>query len=152
MEYFFDSDKPHWAAWLCVYDIDKSWNFFAPRRVIGDVVPLYYAALCGLYDLAEHLIVKNPMHVNAIGGQMSSPLVAALHGKQFWVAELLYRHGVDVDVQSRWKGTPLHAASYHGVPDMAQWLLNHGADVNAQDKDCWVPLYLAARDGHFEAQ
>ncbi|KAI0297634.1 hypothetical protein BC826DRAFT_951451 [Russula brevipes] len=150
MEYFFDSDKPHWAAWLRVYDIDKSWNFFAPRRVIGDVVPLYYAALCGLYDLAERLIVKNPAHVNAIGGQMSSPLVAALHGKQFRVAELLYRHGADVDVRSRWKGTPLHAASYHGVPDMAQWLLDHGADVNAEDKDCWVPLYLAARDGHFQ--
>src|SRR6266849_4382282 len=28
MEYFFDSDKPHFAAWLRLHDIDHGWDLF----------------------------------------------------------------------------------------------------------------------------
>jgi hypothetical protein len=63
MEYFFDADRPHWAAWHRVYDIDDDWEQFTPYPVIPGRSPLYYAALCGFYDLAEHLVVKNPEHV-----------------------------------------------------------------------------------------
>ena len=77
MEYFFDMDKPHWAAWHRVYDIDDiSWAQFTPYPVISGVFPLYYAALCGFYDLAKQLISRNPEHVNTRAGLMT-PLVAA---------------------------------------------------------------------------
>ena len=63
---------------------------------------------------------------------MVTPLVAALRGKHFEVAELLHRNGADVDVRDSSEDTPLREACVAGVLDIVQWLLNHGADVNAQ--------------------
>ena len=105
MEYFFDEDKPHWAAWLRVQNIDKSQYPFTPESAlaISDVVPLYYAALCGFYDLAEHLVAKKPEHVNATGGRMVTPFMAALFGRYFRVADLLHRHGADVNARGSWE-------------------------------------------------
>jgi ankyrin repeat protein len=153
MEYFFDADKPHWAAWLRIYDVDDvDWQHFTPYPVIPGVVPLYYAALCGFYDLAEHLIVKNPDHVNARGGRMVTPLVAALRRNHFRVADLLHGHGADVNARGRFESTPLHfVAFYHGFVDIMRWLLDHGADVNARNVRHSTPLHLACESGHLEA-
>ena len=83
MEYLFDVDKPHWAALHRVYDRDDiSWpNFtgFTPDTAISSVLPLYYAVLCGFYDLTKQFISKNPEHVNSIGRHMVTPLFAALN-------------------------------------------------------------------------
>jgi len=135
MEFFFDADKPHWAAWIRVYNIGKydfggAWGAFSDHG--GNAAfPLYYAALCGFHDLVEHLICKYPEHVNARGGLMVTPLVAALYGKHFQVAELLFQHGAEVDVRGRKDNTPLTAACVRGHFDTVQWLLDHGADIHA---------------------
>ena len=143
MEYFFDADKPHWAAWLRVYDIDdRPWFNFTPHSVIRIPAPLYYTALCGFYDLAEHLVIKNPEHVNARGGRMVTPLVAALSRGHFRVSDLLHEHGSDLHPHGEWGMTPLHGASYHGLVDMMRWLLDHGANVNARSDDGFTPLHL----------
>ena len=115
--------------------------------------PLYYASLGGFYDLAEHLIGKHPEQINARGGQMVTPLVAALWGKHFRVAELLHRHGADVDVRDHFGITPLFEAFSDGdeTLDIAQWLLNHGADANARDHWGQSPLHSAAKQGHLQA-
>jgi hypothetical protein len=64
METLFDFDKPHFAAWVRIYDMDvRRWFPDGGYRE-----PLYYAALCGFYNLVEHLIKKYPGHVNALGG------------------------------------------------------------------------------------
>ena len=78
-----------------------------------------------------------------------TPLVAALRGKHFEVAEQLHRQGADVNVRDGSKRTPLWAICLFGVedPDILQWLLNHGADVNVQDIP-WTPLHSAAYYGH----
>jgi ankyrin repeat protein len=150
MEYFFDVDKPHFAAWHQVYDIDEDCFLFS----IDDVPrgePLYYASLCGFYDLAKHLVVKHPERVNARGGRMVSPLGAALHRKHFQVAELLYEHGADVRVRCYDGWTLLHPASLDGLADTVRWLLYCGANTNSQDSDVgWSPLHLAARVKHLE--
>ena len=143
MEYFFDADKPHWAAWHRVYDIDDTnWRGFTPNPVVPSLSPLYYAALCGFYDLAEHLVVKNPEHVNARGGQMVTPLVAALHRSHFRVADLLHGHCADINARGLSERTALHAAAYYGHVDIVQWLLDHGADVNAPNSYCNAPLIV----------
>ena len=149
MEYFFDADKPHWAAWCRVQMIGKQWLQFEPEGS-HDAFPLYYASLGGFYDLAEHLVGKHPEHINAMGGEMGTPLVAALRGKHFEVAELLHRNGADVDVRDYYADTPLCEACQAGVTDVAQWLLNHGADVNAQGCRSGHPLYLAAYYGYLK--
>ena len=53
MDDLFDNSKPHFAAWLKAHDIDERWESFLPgsEDVVGP--PLYYAAFCGFYDLAE---------------------------------------------------------------------------------------------------
>ncbi|KAN0139500.1 hypothetical protein V8E53_003001, partial [Lactarius tabidus] len=103
MDDLFDSSKPYFTAWLQVHDIDERWQIFSPG--LGNVSgsPLYYAAFCGFYDLAERLIMKNPEQVNQRGGLTLFPLPAALSKKHFRVANLLYSHGAVVDVDIvRW--------------------------------------------------
>jgi Ankyrin repeats (3 copies) len=149
MEYFFDADKPHWVAWCLVQMIDKTWLAFDFDNS-QDVFPLYYASLGGFYDLAEHLIGKHPEHINARGGRMGTPLVAALGGKHFEVAELLHRNGADVDVRDSAEDTPLCEACRAGVLDIVQWLLNHGADPNPQGCQHCPPLIIAADFGRLK--
>ena len=110
MEYLFDLDKPYFAAWLQLHDIDiprpgSSFFRFTPRSK-SDAPPLYYAALCGFQDLVEHLIVKYPQHVNTTGGYYVTPLVAALAGGHFQTAKLLRDNGAHVNV--RGDGRKLH--------------------------------------------
>ena len=149
MEYFFDADKPHWAAWCRVQMIDERWLDFRPEGS-QDALPLYYASLGGFYDLAEHLVGKHPDHINARGGRMVTPLVAALSGKHFEVADLLHRNGADVDVRDSHEDTPLCEACRARVTDIAQWLLNHGADANPQGCQNDPPLILAACFGRLK--
>jgi len=151
MEYFFDADKPHWAAWLRMYDVDdENWLFFTPLQVIPGAVPLYYAALCGFYDLAEHLIVKNPDHVNTRGGRLVTPLVAALRRNHFRLAGLLHTHGADLNAQGYAGRPPLNLASFYGLVDVVQWLLDHGADVNFRNDSGSVSLHAACDGGQLE--
>jgi len=157
MEYFFDSDRPHWATWLRVYDMDVELDEFSPEMFVLDTVPLYYAARYGFYDLAEHLVVRNPEHVNAKSDQQGSPLVAALRGKHYKVAELLFGHGADIGVRGQWGFSLLHFVLWSSTVwpgmecvDVVQWLLDRGAEVNARDKDDLVPLYMAISKGYLD--
>jgi len=106
-------------------------------------VPLYYAALCGFHALTEHLIGKDPQQVNAYGGPHVTPLVAALIGEHFGVAELLLRHGAGATVSVRGYGqlTPLHSAVHYRDVEMVRFLLKHNADVHSQDSLGWTPLH-----------
>ena len=151
MDDLFDSSKPHFAAWLQVHDIDKNWERFShySRRGVGS--PLYYAALCGFYDLAERLITKHPEQVNTYGGRILFPLPAALSKRRFHVANLLYQRGAVVNVQGSYGYTPVHAASFGGQVDILRWLLSHGADANTLSSNGFTPLSEAADGMQFEA-
>ena len=152
MEYFFDADKPHWTPWCQVQKIDVSWDGFTPDEKLNDALPLYYASLGGFYDLAEHLVGKHPEHINARGGLMVTPLVAALHGKYFEVAELLHRHGADVDVLGDEKVTPLLVACCFGLMDILHWLLDHGADMNVKNNELlFAPIEGVIENKQIEA-
>ena len=64
MEDLFDADKPYFAAWLQVHDTDtvpfgeSVLLYFAGLEKSKTATPLYCAALCGLHDLAEQLIIN----------------------------------------------------------------------------------------------
>ena len=93
--------------------IDEWWLGFDPRSS-QDAFPLYYASLGGLYDVAEHLVGKHLDQINAMGGRMGTPLVAALRGKHFEVAELLYRNGADVNVRDSGARPTRHCVNHTG--------------------------------------
>ena len=147
MEFFSDAEKPHWAAWIRVYNIDAYWDFYSSDYGVNDAFPLYYASLCGFYDLVEHLIGRNPEHVSAYGGRLVTPLVAALYKEHFQVAELLFRHGADVNVRGHRDNTPLTMTCAFGPEDVVPWLIDHGADINARMDEGYTALHFAAWHG-----
>src|SRR5712671_5152514 len=105
MEDLFDLDKPYFAAWRELHDIDHDPDKYSTFYLFNltsttklDAAPLYYAALCGFHALTEHLIGKYPQQVNTSGGFHMTPLVAALAGKHFGIAELLLCHGAGATV------------------------------------------------------
>ena len=137
MEELFDVDKPYFGAWRQLHDIDtrpSDSSVFHNLSIAQSSAtsPLYYAALCGLSNLVEQLIVKHPDHVNALGGCFLTPAVAALAGRHFRLAEVLHRNGSSVDpVSARWEWTPLQCAANRGDLEMVQVLLDYGVDVNS---------------------
>jgi Ankyrin repeats (many copies)/Ankyrin repeats (3 copies) len=148
MEVLFDMDKPHFAAWLKLHDIDIPPELYSPFYLFcplwkSATIPLYYAAHCGFYDLAEHLIAKYPQQVIAHGGYHVVPLVAALAGEHFGIAQLLLRNGAGTTVNVRGANgrTPLHSAVYDGYVEVARFLLESNADVHARDIDGRTPLH-----------
>jgi ankyrin repeat protein len=150
MEYLFDANKPHFKVWLTLYDIDTFANEDATFHLFiqynkSPADPLYYAALCGFYDLVDHLITKHPQDVNADGGHYVRPLVAALAGKHFQTADLLRHNGADLDVRGQFGRNPLHAAAISGNFEVARILIGyHPAYINAKDVDGWTPLLWAS--------
>jgi ankyrin repeat protein len=151
MESLFDPDKPHFATWIDLYDVDaESGGNLPPERPSA----LYYSALCGFHGLVRHIAIKHPQDVNAIGGSYRFPIVAALCRNHFLVADLLLELGGRVDVQDTRNQTVLHktiARQDKGATGAVQFLLEHGADVNAKCDDLWTPLHLAFYVGELKA-
>ncbi|KAI0263890.1 hypothetical protein BGY98DRAFT_940126 [Russula aff. rugulosa BPL654] len=153
MEDLFDVDKPYFAAWRELHDIDiippdgSVFSYFAiggRRRNI----PLYYAALCGFANLVEQLIAKHPQHVNTIGGLYRTPAVAALAGRHFEVAQVLHRNKSSLEPRGFAENTPLHSAARYGDLEMVQVLLEFGVDVDPKNSVGQTPLDYASADGH----
>ena len=148
MEYLFDIDKPHFEAWRTVYDIDEASSGQAfvllKQSKESAASPLYYAALCGFHDHVERLIIKYPHDVNASGGRLKKPLVAALAGKHFKTADLLHHNGADTRCQNNDMVTPLHSAVAYGDLEVVQKLVGYGADINAEDSHGCTPLHIAS--------
>ena len=136
MSYLFNPDKPYFAAWLQLHDVDTGLKLpfspFATSTKSGGT-PLYYAALCGLEDPVEHLAVKYPHDVNAGGGRYGTPLVAALAGRHFQTARHLLINGAHVDVCGDDEFTPLYVAVWYGDLEMVQVLLDYQADPNTPE-------------------
>ena len=157
MEYLFDVDRPYFASWLELHDIDLRPPFMSPfyqitnERKQSPAGPTYYAALCGFRDLAEHLIIKSPQDVNASGGYYVTPCVAALAGNHFELAHLLHCNGSSVNIRGRDEISPLHSVShYRGYTEIIRILLEYGADINAQNDVGATPLHWAANQGYSE--
>ena len=147
METLFDLDKRHFSAWVRIYDMDKP-RWYLDRDTAK---PLYYAALCGFFDVVEHLIKKNPGHVNTLGGQHDYPLAAALYKGHIQVANILLQHSANIEARGTYGRTPLHHAITRfneTVLSAARFLLEHGADANSQQLDLRTPLHLAAAWGN----
>ena len=145
-ETLFDPDKPFFLAWIKKYSLDD-FTFWRSYATSFTPIPLYYAALCGLYDLVQHLIVKHLEQVNHHGDRRGSPLVAALSEKHFQVGTLLVQHSAHVNVH----GDPplchtIRLPDYARV-DAVHFLLEHGTHVNAREKNLQTPLHVAASVG-----
>ena len=153
LECLFDRNKPHFAAWLWLYNIDDSSGVFKANVYHGGpcAVPLYYAALCGFRDIANHLIDAHPQDINARGGKHVTPLHAALERGHLNVAMLLVERGADMASRDSKSRTPLHIGSYYGYTEVVSLLIYSGADLDAEGDSWKTPLYLASEEGRQDA-
>jgi ankyrin repeat protein len=151
-ENLFDVDKPYFAAWRKLHDID-----IIPEGSVfdqfehgghGTNIPLYYAALCGFADLVEQLMAKHPQDVNTIGGLYMTPAVAALAGRHFELAKVLHRNKSSVEPKGIVENTPLHSAAFYGDLEMVQVLLEFEVDVDTKNRVGHTPLFYASAHGH----
>ena len=134
MECLFDADRPHFAAWLWIYNEDeRGGSMITMHPSKPEAVPLYYAALLGFRDLAEHLIAEHPEHVNARGGFQVTPIHAAAFAGQADILSLLIQHGADKNGRGNGGNTPLFLATRNATLEAGQFLLNHGADIDARN-------------------
>jgi ankyrin repeat protein len=152
MERLFDHSKPHFATWVWIYDIDHP--FRERMHVLSptppEAVPLYYAVLCGIRGLVEHLIFTCPQDINARGGYYGTPLHAAIAKENVGVTTLLLERGVDVAALNNHRLTPLHKASQRGNIDLMKLLHKHHAQINARDGDGRTSLSHTASEGFLD--
>jgi ankyrin repeat protein len=157
MEYLFDREKPYFAAWLQLHDIDSISEFgstfheFTPYTKSG-ATPLYYAARNGFQDLVEHVVVNDPKQVNATGGYYVTPLVAALAAGHYQTAKFLHDKGAHPNVRGYQGVTPLHSAAYYGDFEMTQILLKYKAEVNSQNSAGRAALHYASQGRYHDVR
>ena len=147
----FDPDRPHFRAWIWLYDMDRRWeNYMStihPTR--PQASSLYYAALCGFSDLVEHLVRTHPSVINARGGYHVTPLHASL-GRGHKIMPRLLREDADIDVRDNAGTTPLRWVSKQGHLEMVHALVKCGADVDSRDNYNCTPLHWASHQGYPE--
>jgi ankyrin repeat protein len=153
MECLFDPEKPHFAAWVWVYDLDPSRkrSIVTSHPTTPEASPLHYVALCGLRGLAGRLVASRPEDVHALDENGRTPLHAALYGGHTEVAQLLLSCGASRDAWDDDDWTPMHIASQRGNLDIVRLLLQEKADLNTQTKgDRQTPLDLALHNGNLQ--
>ena len=142
----FDPAKPYLKRWL-MYNIHFQLLVGSHIEVLRGS-PLYYASMCGFFDLAAHLI-EDSQQLTDIVSQSHSPLVAALRSWNFDIADLLYERAADLGIITNDIGiTLLHAASEEGHVGFVKRLLARGAPENLQQHNHEAPLYLVGAAGH----
>ncbi|KAH9003818.1 ankyrin repeat-containing domain protein [Lactarius hatsudake] len=151
----FDRNKPHFATWQQICQIVNG-----PYQALPSITSLHLSSLCGFSNLVEDFAMEHPDHVNAIDidsrrDQDMFPLLAALFEKHIMAADVLVKHGANVNIWGMGERTIRDAdiwriRHFQGVPslvfrnvDTMQFLLDHGADVNHRRYDLRTPLHLA---------
>ena len=155
MECLFDAGRPHFAAWLWIYNEDRGGN---PMSTMSpdkpEAAPLYYAARLGFRDLTAHLLAECPDDVRDNCGSEMTPLHATVAHGHLDVFSLLIGHFPSPDIRGIYNQTPLLRMLWRedirGDLEIGKRLLDLGANVNAHDNDHWTPLYLAAANGRLE--
>ncbi|KAH9177270.1 hypothetical protein EDB89DRAFT_1528228 [Lactarius sanguifluus] len=135
----FDRNKSHFATWQQICKI-----VMGPYQVLPSITSLHLSSLCGFSNLVGDFAMEHPDHINAIDGHRDSdmfPLLAALFEKHITAADILVKHGANVNIWGMGERTIRDAdiwrIRYWEGPrlvfrdvDTMQFLLDHGADVN----------------------
>ncbi len=103
--------------------------------------PLSVAARFGQIEVVEFLIrASAPLNLPANNPLKTTPLHAAVEGRQIETARLLLQHGADPNVRRADGATPLHLAAQSGQIEMILLLLFNGADLKIKDDAGKIPL------------
>ena len=147
IECLFDSEKPHFAVWRWVSNIKLRARMGRMKLDLPKETPLCIAALLGLRELVERLLIKHPEDLNTEGSLQGSPLCAAVARGHAHVTSLLLGHGANANFKSTlWSHhkPPMCLASQFGHVEIGKQLLDHGADVNSRNYAARTPLHISA--------
>jgi ankyrin repeat protein len=93
----------------------------------------------GYANVAVHLLKKGANPNYCLEGR-SSALLTCLENEFFNVAEVMIKHGAEVDIRNDSGWTPLIWASIKGRTKAVKFLLNHSANINICNSDGWNAL------------
>jgi ankyrin repeat protein len=113
--------------------------------------PVITAARLQRLDYVEMLLDRGCQLEGVVGSRVEGKTAlqwAATYGN-IPMAELLLKHGADVNWIGMYFHTALHYATIGDKPEMVEWLLNHGAEVGLNGDDR-TALHIAAIRGNLE--
>jgi ankyrin repeat protein len=150
----FDPDRPYFATWVWIYDVDHPWKDSMPtvHPTPPEAKPLYYAALCGFCSSVDLLTLAYPRDVNAQGGSFGTALNAAFDKGEVEIALALLQRGADINALDISGESSLYRATRDGDRTLVKLLLEHQADVNVHTGNgrLLTPLHFAAQVGELD--
>jgi ankyrin repeat protein len=141
MDRLFDPDRRHFTMWISIHDIDDHRPLEPSMKI--EASPLYYAALCGIESLVEHLVITRRQDPNQSHGKHGTPLLVAIVSGHTRIVRVLLEHAADVNGRNTDHDPPLVTALTYNRLDIAHLLLSHEADINAFDSEGFPALYIA---------
>lgn len=110
------------------------------------------ASFFGHYDIVKFLLEKGANPNLASTNQFKvAPIHSACAISNYEIAEILIKHGADVNAKQMQSVTPLHSAAHNGSTKLVKLLIFHGADVNSRMENGQTPLFMALEKGFQEA-
>jgi ankyrin repeat protein len=115
-------------------------NSFSPDGFTA----LGLASFFGHISLVKLLLDKGANPNIASNNQFKvTPLHSACAISATDIAELLIKHGSDVNVKQMQGITPLHSAAHNGQTKLSKLLIENGAEINAKMENGKTPLFMA---------
>ena len=109
------------------------------------------ASFFGHLSLVKLLLNKGANPNIAANNQFKvAPIHSACAISAFDIAELLIKHGADVNAKQMQGVTPLHSAAHNGHTKLSKLLIDNGANINAKMDNMQTPLFMANEKGFHE--
>lgn len=106
-------------------------------------LPLHYACVYGMYDIAELLLEWGSDYTSYLSGH--APIVLAAQNGHVNIIRLLLDYGASIEESGKSSTPPLIAALLAGNFSTVEFLLQNGCLVNTVDKSENTALHLATR-------
>lgn len=125
--------------------VDVNWRSDASRNQ----QPIRFASQGGSLALVK-LLLENGADLESTPNDKGTPLLAALHAKQFEIAEFYFKEGANASVVGRDGECVIHEAIKTKNPSMVQLAIENGAPLDLKDPSGKTTWQLAKKSGNSE--
>ncbi|PKB15326.1 ankyrin repeat domain-containing protein [Flavobacterium sp. 5] len=123
--------------------LDKTPDLFNSFSADG-FTPLGLASFFGHLSLVKLLLDKGAdPNIASNNSFKVAPIHSACAISHFDIAQLLIKHGANVNAKQMQGFTPLHSAAHNGETKLSKLLIDNGAEINAKTDNGLTPLFMA---------